>query len=188
MKKYCVLDLKEKAFNLQCKFITKYKQQWGLRESVEELNIQIGHLCQSLINNMLIKQDVNAFNQPNRILQNISDELCDCFLSICSIYKFYGIKNEQLTSYNVSNKNFNALVMELFILSSQLLDSCLIIYKIKPALNRNEHLIFMDRYSAILNILEFIPKKYHLDINAEFDKMIKRTLDYLQGDENVKGV
>ncbi len=179
--KHSILRLKEKAFDLQCKFIARFKQTWGLRESVEELNVQTGHLCQSFVNNKRFRSNVNAFNQPHRTLTNIKDELCDCFLSICSIYKFYGIKEDELPTHNIPQKEPDELVMELFILSTQLLDSTLILQGIKPPLNRDENLIFLNNYSAILKILEQISIAEKLDIETEFDKMIEQTLSYLKG-------
>ncbi len=182
MSEHPILSLRTKAFDLQSKFITKFKQTWGLRESVEELNIQIGHLCQSFINNRKLQNGAEAFNQPNRMLLNIKDELCDCFLSICSIYEFYGIKQEQLISENIQNKPIGELMMELFILSSQLLDSCLILQGIKPPLNRDENTVFVKTYSMILTILEKISVIEQLDMETEFDKMIEQTLVYLHGE------
>lgn len=182
MSKYSILGLRKKASDLQSKFITKFKQTWGLRESVEELNIQIGHLCQSFINNRKLQSNAEAFNQPNRILLNIKDELCDCFLSICSIYEFYGIKQEQLVNRNIQNKQIEELMMELFILSAQLLDSCLILQGIKPPLNRDENTFFVGTYSVILTILEKVSVIEQLDMETEFNKMIEQTLFYLNGE------
>lgn len=182
MSEHPILDLRMKAFDLQSKFITKFKQTWGLRESVEELNIQIGHLCQSFINNRKLQSSVAPFNQPNRILLNIKDELCDCFLSICSIYEFYGMKQEQLINPNIQNKQLKELMMELFILSAQLLDSCLILQGIKPPLNRDEDTVFIKTYSVILATLEKISVIEQLDMETEFNKMIEKTLIYLNGE------
>lgn len=71
--------------------------------------------------------------------------------------------------------------MELFILSTQLLDSSLILQGIKSSLNRDENLIFLNNYSAILEILEQISIAEKLDIEIKFDKMIEQTLSYLNG-------
>lgn len=182
MREHSILDLRMKAFNLQSKFIVKFKQTWGLREAVEELNVQIGHLCQSFINNRKLQNNAEAFNQPHRTLLNIKDELCDCFLSVCSIYEFYGIEQEQLINQNIQNKQIEELILELFVLSTQLLDSCLILQGIKPSLNRNEDIVFLKTYSVILSILEKISAIEQLDMGKEFDKMIEQTLLYLNGE------
>ena len=71
---------------------------------------------------------------------------------------------------------------ELFILSAQLLDSCLILQEIKPPLNRDENTVFVKTYSAILTILEKISVIEQLDMETEFDKMIEQTLVYLNGE------
>ena len=68
-----ILKLRKKAFGLQQMFIKRFEQQWGLRESVEELSIQIGHLIQSMINNQKFDISAAAYNQRNRCLKNIND-------------------------------------------------------------------------------------------------------------------
>ena len=133
--------------------------------------------------------NADAFNQNNRILSHTKDELCDCFLSMCSIYKFYGMKEQDLTIHKISTKKtFDELIIELFVLSAQLLDSCLILKGTKPAFDRDEKAIFLNRYSAILQILEQISATEKINIDKEFDKMIQRTLLFLQGEQNAKSL
>lgn len=181
MSDYKILSLKDKSYELQMKFIKKFDQKWNLRESVEELAIQTGHLYQSLVNNGRIDDKIDAHNQPNRILNNIKDELCDCFLSICSIYVFLGIKKDEEINYVCEqDKNEKTLVAELAILSAQLLDSCLILEGIKPSFKRTERQIFLQTYFAMITILECVAKKENIDIEYEFDAMIARTMDFLE--------
>lgn len=189
MTEHPILNLKDKAFDLQNKFIKRFDQTWGLHESVEELCIQIGHLCQSFINNKKLNNHAEAFNQNNRILSHIKDELCDCFLSMCSIYKFYDMKEQDLPIHNISTqKTCDELITELFVLSAQLLDSCLILKGTKPAFDRDEKAIFLNRYSAILQILEQISATEKINMEKEFDKMIERTLLFLKGGQNAKSL
>ena len=180
MNDYRILMLKNKAYKLQRQFIERFHQTWNLRESVEELAIQIGHLSQSIINNGKLEKSIDAHNQPNRILEHIKDELCDCFLSICSIYIFFDIKKDEETCNHTENKDEKTLIVELAILAGQLLDSCLIIEGIKPSFKRDERKIFLHTYFTMVNILETIAKIENMDIEHEFDKMITRTLYFLE--------
>lgn len=174
-----ILKLRKKAFKLQQMFIKRFEQQWGLRESVEELSIQIGHLIQSMINNQKFSISAIPYNQPNRCLQNIKDELCDCFLSICSICEFANINTDELYIHNTIKNDKLELVVELSLLSAQLLDSCLILQGTKPGFDRDEQKIFLTTYSLIIHNLELLAQLENTDIEAEFDAMIERTLDFL---------
>ncbi len=180
MNNYKILMLKDKAYTLQQQFIERFHQTWNLRESVEELSIQIGHLSQSLINNRKLEKSIDAHNQPNRILEHIKDELCDCFLSICSIYVFFDIKKDEEIYNHTENEDEKTLIVELAILAAQLLDSCLIIEGVKPSLKRDERKIFLHAYFTMITILETIAKIENMDIEYEFDEMITRTLDFLE--------
>lgn len=182
MSDYKILMLKDKAYKLQRRFIERFHQTWNLRESVEELAIQTGHLCQSLINNGKIGDLSDAHNQPNRILNHTKDELCDCFLSVCSIYVFFEIKKEEEINIHISEreKDEKTLILELLILAAQLLDSCLIIKGVKPPFKRDERQIFLQTYFSIIEILECIAKIENVDIEYEFDAMIARTIEFLE--------
>ena len=182
MNDYKILKLKDKAYELQRRFIKRFDQKWNLRESVEELAIQTGHLYQSLINNRKIADLSDAHNQPNRILNHTKDELCDCFLSVCSIYVFFEIKKDEEIDVHIAEreKDEKTLISELSILAAQLLDSCLIIKGIKPPFKRNERQIFLQIYFSIVEILECIAKIENMDIEYEFDAMIARTMEFLE--------
>lgn len=177
-----VLNLSPQANELQYKFIKKFNQTWGLKESVIELNIQIGHLSQSLINQGLIK-NVLPWNQPNRCLNNISDELCDCFLSVCSIYNFFAIKNSEIKTINAKKyESYTEAMIDLFNLSAQLQDSCMICLNIKPNLNRDERAQFLFIYFNIVEILSFLADTLQIDIETEFSTMIESALDFLNNE------
>lgn len=184
MKMYEFLKLQPEAFALQKAFIEKFKQSWNIKESVIELDIQIGHLCQSLINNQRLSLKVDAHNQPNRILNNISDELCDCFLSVCSIYSFLEIKNTELLDVSVDeNYSYDEVIVQLLNLSSQLLDSCMIYLKIKPAFKRDERKMFLEIYFKIVSLLVYLADLEKIDIIDDFSKMVSSAYKFLQNSE-----
>lgn len=73
-------------------------------------------------------------------------------------------------------------MIDLFNLSAQLLDSCMICLNIKPNLNRDERAQFLFIYFNIVEILSFLADTLQIDIETEFSTMIESALDFLNNE------
>lgn len=180
-------EIKDLGFALQQDFIIKFKQDWGLKESAAELVIQIGHLTQALIENDLIITNKHSWPQLNRKpIDNIKDELADCFLSICSIYGFANITEEEIKKYPyiaILDGNYTKLAIDLQILSAQLLDSCEIFKGLKPKFNRDERAVLISCWRNLLHILTHLSEDLQYDIVTAFKDMEKDARKFLSNEK-----
>lgn len=164
------------AVRFQKYFIKKFHQDWGAKESAIELCIQIGHLAQAMIHQGRI-DNYHEWQQPGRkTIKDIKDELCDCFLSVCSLNYFLSLDSVTV-SFDEEEipKEYKYNIMDLMILSSQLLDSVMIYKKIKPPFERDELDLIAVTWIRISRILLDISNRLDIGIEEEFNKMIKNT-------------
>lgn len=181
-----LFQLSERAFQLQNKFIKKFNQKWNLRESCAELGIQIGHLAQALIENNKIPTNKHSWQQYNRnLINNIADELADCFLSICSIFHFAKITNDEIEKFPptvIIDNNYSKLLIELHVLSMQLLDSAEVYDGLKPKFHRDERLLLLSSWRNLLHILTYIVLQEKIDIIWKFKQMEESATKFLEGE------
>lgn len=176
-------EIKDLGFALQQDFIVKFEQDWGLIESAAELVIQIGHLAQAMIENDLIATNKHSWPQLNRKpINNIKDELADCFLSVCSIYGFAHITEDDIKKYPyiaILDGDHTKLLIDLQVLSAQLLDSCEIYKGLKPSFNRNERAVLISCWRNILHILTHISEDLQYNVVDAFKEMEKDARNFL---------
>lgn len=183
---FYIQRLQKKAINLQNAFIVKFHQNWGLKESVCELVIQLGHLVHALSrDNQII---FRALQQPGRKkIQNIADEISDCLLSILSISVFANITADEIASIKCvvypHKLNQNNLMLLLSILGSQLLDCYEIYSGLKPKFQRNERKCFISLWSTIFICITYIADRQQINIEKQFEYMVEEANAFL---ENIK--
>lgn len=179
---YYITHLQKPALELQNAFIKRFKQTWGLRESVCELVIQIGHLIHTLSTDNVLLADALQ-QQARKPINNIADELSDCLLSLLSI-SFYTPISESDIENTFSLKNFNIsnlndVTLALSVLGPQLLDSYEIYSGLKPGFKRDERKIFISLWAKIFTIILELADFKNIDLEKQFNHMLESAYLFL---------
>ena len=179
---YYVELLQRPAFELQNAFIHKFNQNWGLRESVCELVIQIGHLVHAV--NSENSNTFDFLQQPQRKkIENVGDELSDCLLSLLSIGVYADISQTDIDKVRLSQQNNILTQMEitsaLSILSAQLLDSYEIYCGLKPSFKRDEKEVFISLWYKIFEFVIMLAEQKGIVLEEHFNLMLKDAWNFL---------
>jgi len=179
---YYITHLQKPALELQNAFIKKFKQTWGLRESVCELVIQIGHLIHALSTENLSLTDALQ-QQARKPIHNISDELSDCLLSLLSISFYTPISETDIENIpplqNLDISNLNDVTLALSVLGPQLLDSYEIYIGLKPGFKRDERKIFITLWEKIFMIILELANFNNIDLEKQFHHMLESAYHFL---------
>ncbi len=157
--------------------ITKEKE-WQVGEYINELYVQVGHVYNVIFNDSLV-------NEEKRDINNLGDELSDVLLQIINISKVLNVNMYDIVDYNnYYYDNINGLS----ILLGQLTEAIMEMNEYRFKKNRSgfssSYEFVKDRLYKLFIIAFNISRRYNLDMNEEFSKMLNDANKFLKNFKN----
>lgn len=180
----------QKAIDLKRQFRITESKKWDSMTVLNELNVQLGHLSYLLSKN-------KEYGEKNRNINNIGDEISDVILQLFALCDKSKV---DLKSYfqttkdkNINFENPQESILALSTILGQINEIVMEIkgyrhYKIRYDFCYQKDFL-LHNIAKMIEIIFYLGNTYNLDLNIEFENMLKDASNFLDNytkNKNIK--
>ncbi|MDD4187401.1 MAG: radical SAM protein [Bacilli bacterium] len=159
-----------RAIELKIRFKKTEPKDWDVMTTLAELTVQIGHVFN-------VKFKYKIFNEKNRNIIDIGDEVCDVLLQICYIAYLEDINLKNIKNHNFYDLNFIPIIL------GQLMETFMEekgyrYYKKRDGYLTNKDFI-IERIRNLFALIYNLGIINGIDLEYEFEKMLKDANGFL---------